>query len=208
MTIIMNKNKTSHLISSTLILATTLTTVFYQAHVTRGLDMDSPIILDIPTLYADQYCLKAHDSLYCADTEANLVEAIRTNWDDTPDEFNPPEPTPIPIAPAEPSYTFHAWDDDIASIVYDEAAKQGYNDPDLVLRLIDCESRFNPKAVNSRGNYPAHSVDRGILQYNDYWQRNNISEACAFDPRCAIAKGIEDLKAGKASQWACYRLVK
>lgn len=87
------------------------------------------------------------------------------------------------------------------------ADEKGFADKAYLLALSDCESKFRPDAVNSRGNSPAGSTDRGLFMFNDYWQKK-IPDSCAFDLRCATEKTIELLKNGKSHLWACDKVIK
>uniref|UniRef100_A0A6H1ZC06 Transglycosylase n=1 Tax=viral metagenome TaxID=1070528 RepID=A0A6H1ZC06_9ZZZZ len=158
----------------------------------------------IDLMVEPEVCIKNANTEYCALDEAGLITLIQKDVQ--------PEQIEKPKAPAKKtiplSYKLKGWDEEIAQIVRDEAEKAGYSDVDLVYKLIDCESMWDSQARNSKGNTPSWSSDWGILQYNDYWQRKNITKECMLDARCSIKKGIEDLKAGKAGQWACYKQVK
>lgn len=57
------------------------------------------------------------------------------------------------------------------------------------LRALHCllwnESRLNPRIVNTRGNDPPGSRDRGIAQINSHWNAH-VTDAQAFNPSWAI----------------------
>lgn len=93
--------------------------------------------------------------------------------------------------------------DAIESLVRSEAEAQGYADVATALRIIGCESDFDPYVLNYRGNSPP-SVDRGLVQFNSYWQKR-VTDECAFTPECAVREFISMLKAGKSHLWVCSR---
>jgi len=74
-------------------------------------------------------------------------------------------------------------------------------DPLLALQVAQCESGFNPRATNKKGNTPSWSVDRGLYMWNDYWHPE-ISDQCAFNPECATKKFCEAVKNGKLHWWS------
>jgi hypothetical protein len=78
---------------------------------------------------------------------------------------------------------------------------------EYLVKLSYCESRLDPNAVNDKGNNPADSKDRGLFQYNSYWQ-SHISDECAFDVRCATENTIKMIEAGKQHRWVCDKYVK
>lgn len=79
-------------------------------------------------------------------------------------------------------------------------AKEYRVDEELALRVAKCESNFNPKATNKRGNYPSYSVDRGLYMWNDYWHPE-ISDECAFSAECATREFCKAVKTGHLSWW-------
>lgn len=124
---------------------------------------------------------------YCADTEDNLLEAINMKWEEPKKELTGKEA--------------------LKQFVRDESLRQGYNNPELAIRIIECESKFNPNARNAKNNNPSWSVDRGIVQYNSHWY-SWVTDECAYNAECAIKTFISQLKKGKAHQWVCHNLVK
>jgi len=78
---------------------------------------------------------------------------------------------------------------------------------EYLVKLSYCESRLDPNAVNDKGNNPADSRDRGLFQYNSYWQ-SHISDECAFDVRCATENTIKMIEAGKQHRWVCDKYIK
>ena len=78
---------------------------------------------------------------------------------------------------------------------------------DYLVKLAYCESNLNPSATNGVGNYPEGSVDRGLFQYNSYWQ-SKVSDECAFDVECATRTTIEFVEAGNQNLWVCDKIVK
>jgi len=79
--------------------------------------------------------------------------------------------------------------------------------PDYLVRLANCESGLNPRAVNDKGNNPKDSKDRGLFQYNSYWQAK-VSDDCAFDIDCSTRKTIEMINSGRQHLWVCNKIIK
>lgn len=79
-------------------------------------------------------------------------------------------------------------------------AKEYEVDEDLALRVAKCESNFNPKAKNTRGNTPPDSIDRGLFMWNSHWHPE-ISDECAYNPECATRKFCKAVKEGNLSWW-------
>lgn len=86
------------------------------------------------------------------------------------------------------------------------AKEKNFKWPDYLVRLAYCESRLNPANINTRGNKPATSKDRGLFQWNDYWNKH-ITDECAFDLRCSTEKTIEKINAGGQGIWVCNRII-
>jgi len=78
---------------------------------------------------------------------------------------------------------------------------------EYLVKLAFCESSLNPDAINRVGNNPADSYDRGLFQYNSYWQ-SHITDECAYDIRCATENTIRMIEAGKQHRWVCDSKVK
>jgi hypothetical protein len=80
--------------------------------------------------------------------------------------------------------------------------KRNFNQTERLLKVIDCESKFDQYAINvNKGG----SVDRGIAQWNDYFHSNMTNEQ-AFDLDYSINKMIDYWNDGKQGLWACYSL--
>ena len=90
-------------------------------------------------------------------------------------------------------------------LIADEMGRPEWGE--YLVKLAYCESRLDPKAVNSQGNNPADSVDRGLFQYNSYWQ-SQVSDECAFSVNCSVRKTIEFIEKGKQNLWVCDKYVK
>ena len=71
-------------------------------------------------------------------------------------------------------------------------------DPDKFIRLITCESQWDPKAKN-----PVSSA-RGLLQYlSGTWEttRSNYQGYSRFDPYASIREAVLDISNGQQSMW-------
>lgn len=87
------------------------------------------------------------------------------------------------------------------------AKEENFQYTDYLLRLANCESRLNPKAVNTQGNKPAQSRDRGLFQINDYYHKH-VTDTQAFDVDFATRYTIKLINEGKQEYWVCNGLVK
>lgn len=62
--------------------------------------------------------------------------------------------------------------------------------------------RYNPNAINTAGNTPEGSRDRGYWQFNDHWHPE-ISDECARDIKCSTDRAYEIFKRDKGfAQWS------
>lgn len=94
----------------------------------------------------------------------------------------------------------------VESQIREIARKENFKWPDYLVKLAYCESRLDPKAINTRGNNPTESYDRGLFQFNSYWQ-SKVSDECAFDIECSTKKTMEMINNGKQHLWACNDIV-
>ena len=97
---------------------------------------------------------------------------------------------------------------DIETMIYniaDEMERPEY--AEYLVKLAFCESSMNPDATNDKGNNPSYSVDRGLFQYNSYWQ-SHITDECAYSVECATKNTIKMIEAGKQHRWVCDSKVK
>lgn len=74
---------------------------------------------------------------------------------------------------------------------------------DYLVRLAKCESRLDPFALNSNGQY---GIDRGLFQINNKYHPEVIN-ACAFSIECSTKWTIEMINKGQQGQWACDKIV-
>lgn len=89
------------------------------------------------------------------------------------------------------------------------AAQGGFSGGGLVMAIAIAlaESGGNPQAAgynrNSAGTVT--SVDRGLWQINNYWH-SEVSDSCAYDPRCAAGAAYRISAAGTNWQpWSTYQ---
>lgn len=95
----------------------------------------------------------------------------------------------------------------VAKQIVSIAKQEGFDQLSLLLAIADCESSLIPSTVNTKGNNPTTSRDEGVFQYNNHWQRKNLTSSCAFDVDCATKQAIKDLRAGKKGQWVCTGII-
>lgn len=89
--------------------------------------------------------------------------------------------------------------------VVDFASRAGFSGTarDIIVAIAAAESGFktNARNVNTDAN---RTVDRGILQINNYWHPE-VSDACADDPACAFQAGYRISSGGRNFQpWSTY----
>jgi len=99
---------------------------------------------------------------------------------------------------------------DVASMSVEEqirhhAAEENFQWPDYLVRLAKCESKLDPKVVNTKGNSPA-SRDRGVFQINDYWQRQ-VTDEQAFDVEWSTKWTMKRINQGDQHLWSCDKLI-
>lgn len=83
------------------------------------------------------------------------------------------------------------------------AKQAGFEWPEYLVRLADCESRFDQYATNMNGG---HSLDRGVFQINAKYHPE-VSNECAFDIKCATEWTMKMIEAGKQKQWMCDKII-
>lgn len=86
--------------------------------------------------------------------------------------------------------------EEIKELIKKIAEKHGVN-PNLAIKVAECESSLNPKAKNE--NNP-NSIDRGLYQINSKWHAN-ITDEQAYDPQFATEFFCKAVKAGNLSWW-------
>lgn len=108
------------------------------------------------------------------------------------------EVIPVPVITNEP---------DIELQIRAIADEMDFKWSDYLVRLAYCESRLDPMATNRQGNNPSDSYDRGLFQFNSYWQKQVLDE-CAYDVRCSTETTIKMINDGKQHLWACDDIIK
>ena len=108
-------------------------------------------------------------------------------------------PTPIKTTP--PVSKIPAKDKDTIKIMIKAIAKKYGVDPDLAIRVAQCESGLNPdaKRVNVGG-----SVDRGLYQWNNRYHPD-ITDEMAYDPKIATELFCQAVSKGHLSWWNASR---
>lgn len=81
-------------------------------------------------------------------------------------------------------------------------------DPYEAYSIINCESRWNPEAVNGSHNNGGNGTDLGLLQINTKFQPQ-VKPSCSLDFKCATLASIEIYKKNHNSwqAWSCSRIV-
>lgn len=78
---------------------------------------------------------------------------------------------------------------------------------DKAFKVLSCENgSLNPKAVNGAGNFPAGSLDLGLFQINNHWQKIE-NKAFLFDYKVntQIAYNIFSRDGYSFKLWTCGR---
>jgi len=76
-------------------------------------------------------------------------------------------------------------------------AKQEQVDPDLAVKVAQCESLLMPDA---KSWVPNRGWDRGLYQWNEYYHPE-ISDKCAYDPECATRQFCRAVRQGNLWWW-------
>jgi len=80
-------------------------------------------------------------------------------------------------------------------------------DPYEAYSIINCESRWNPEAVNGSHNNGGNGTDLGLFQINTKYQPQ-VKPSCSLDYRCATEEAIKIYKKrGNWSAWTCASIV-
>ena len=99
---------------------------------------------------------------------------------------------------AEEVVTNLTWQEEVRNLLKDYGI-------DLVKaeKIIYCESRWNPQAIN----YNKGSVDYGLWQINNFYHPE-VSKDCALDAGCSTMEAIRIIKTKGFGEWSCNRLIK
>jgi hypothetical protein len=111
---------------------------------------------------------------------------------DKPDDPGPEaEQTPTP---AQSQYTLR----DLRRLT----RELGFKKPKIAAAIAMAESSGDPRAVGV--NRKPRSRDRGLFQINDRWHPE-VSDSCAFDPRCNAEAAYEISNGGRNwRQWSTW----
>lgn len=85
------------------------------------------------------------------------------------------------------------------------ADEMGFKWTDYLVKLSNCESGLNPKAVSNQNRNG--SRDYGLFQWNDKMPPLEITKDCAMDLDCSTRKTIEAINLGKQNHWMCDKIV-
>jgi len=71
------------------------------------------------------------------------------------------------------------------------------------MAIIQCESRFNPYAINSNGG---KSLDLGVWQINEtvHNDKEGYSRACSFDVYCSTRFAMEKIYLAQGRSWNAW----
>ena len=73
-----------------------------------------------------------------------------------------------------------------------------------ILLIGICENRdWNPDAKHNNGR----SVDRGLFMINDHYHKE-VSNACAYDYKCALKEFVRIYREKGWREWACGKMLK
>lgn len=85
--------------------------------------------------------------------------------------------------------------------------KQAGMDPYEAYAIVNCESRWNPEAINSEVNNSGGGTDLGLWMINTKWQPH-VKPSCSLDYRCSTEEAIKIYqKRGNWSAWTCAKIV-
>lgn len=83
------------------------------------------------------------------------------------------------------------------------AEKENFKWVDYILRLADCESKFNQYAENDNGE---HGKDRGVFQINDKYHPE-VSDEVAYDIEKATKWTMWRINNGYQHEWVCNNII-
>jgi len=88
----------------------------------------------------------------------------------------------------------HIWN------IFTEEYNLTLNEKITAMRIIDCESRFDPYAINKNTD---GSFDLGLWQINEVY--HDITRECAFDVYCSTRYAMSIYKSWDSFEaWVCY----
>ena len=95
----------------------------------------------------------------------------------------------------------------VANRIREIAKERNFKWADYAVNIACEESLLGTATINTQGNYPANSIDRGYYQINNYWH-SEISDDCANDIDCATNFFIDMVEEGRQHEWAADKKVK
>lgn len=137
------------------------------------------------------------------------VPVLAQNSETTTPSVTYPKPTTTPQCASYliPNTNKLQPNETIEQLIRRIATEKNFQFPDYLVRLANCESRLNPKAINKHNNNPSHSIDRGLFQINNYYHPS-ITDAQAYDPTFATIWTIDKINKGGQGIWVCDKYVK
>lgn len=88
--------------------------------------------------------------------------------------------------------------------IRDIAKEMNFKWTSYLIRLANCESKFDQYALNNNGKY---GIDRGIFQISTKFHPE-VSTECSMNIRCATEWTINRINAGYQSEWICDEFIK
>lgn len=81
-------------------------------------------------------------------------------------------------------------------------------DPYEAYSIVNCESRWNPEAVNGSHNNNGNGTDLGLFQINTKFQPQ-VKPSCSLDYKCATDEAIKIYQKNHDSwqAWSCAKVV-
>lgn len=95
----------------------------------------------------------------------------------------------------------------VANKIRATAELRNFQYPDYLVNLSCCESLLGSKLENNKGNYPAHSTDKGFFHINDFWHAE-VPKECVYDLSCSANWTMDMIENGQQGQWMCDKLIK
>ena len=109
--------------------------------------------------------------------------------------------TPTPIAKSTTASDTIHFDDEVKQYVYEKFG----DDYPKAFKIIECESRWNLRALNNNETWGGIGQDRGLWQINNKF--HPISDSCAYDYKCSTDYAYKMYKNNNYSfiRWTCGR---
>lgn len=85
--------------------------------------------------------------------------------------------------------------------------KNNFKWEDYAVNMACCEGLFSTSTINTAGNNPTGSRDRGLYGINDYWHEE-VSDECSHDLLCSTEWMMWMVESGHQEEFMCDSKIK